>query len=176
MKKILFMVMVGLLSAGNVWADNSRFFGIYTFDYTACGQPDLYFGTTIEFGNDASRQNSSYYFYMPLDGTSWTYKGSDDEGETTVTKTISGNTISYYEEASTWTIYWEITMSADYNSYSLEGTVTDDYPDGCNGPATGIGTRLCTCVELAKARNGDLDGDGDTDARDLSAFAGRFGR
>lgn len=157
MTHFVLLLITGVLIAGNAWADNSRFFGVFTGSVIACN--DEIAGTVI-IANDAGQISgpiegeSTVYLYMPLDGNSYFLSNRTSDGDpVTATLSINGNMLYYsdrtWDESDPsryWTIEFTVTLSDDGKTVSISGNMGsyDDDPDDCNGRITGSATRTLT--------------------------------
>jgi len=150
MKRFLLLLVVGLLLAGNAFADNSRFYGSYNSTLTDCSNT---FSSILTIGGDSSRKSEDWYMYIPLNGSSINYIFVDDGESVTRSITIAGNSYIVDEvgtfSGGKWSSYSTSVFSNDYQTISETGTFSDTFSDPedgntCSGSLTGSATRILT--------------------------------
>lgn len=147
---VFFALSLVCMFHGWSYADNSRFYGIYTVTETV-GSCDP---ETDQFtiGNDWDRRMDDY-LYIHASDTSFTWSGIDQGGDKrTESVVISGNTITahvvegYNNDPNHEEVFdVVIVFSSDYNTATFTGYQTynfDPGPDSCQGAVTGSLTRV----------------------------------
>jgi Carboxypeptidase regulatory-like domain/Domain of unknown function (DUF4214) len=153
MKRFFLVFIAGCLFTGNVWGDNSKFYGTYSVSSTECEHGTATSSMTI--GNDISRRDTEWnYHYIPLNGSVSAYSGTyDNEDYLDRTYTISGDTIRFHEFQNDLNPFTELcetdiilSFFNDYSNFSINGSYSKDgdpvyHQEDCSGPMTGNGTR-----------------------------------
>lgn len=149
MNRLLLLLVMALLSAGNVWADNSRFYGLYSYTQVIsmdaeCGGGHQTSGT-VEIGSNSSLAGTTLsdgtaYLYIPATETSETYSQPvpNSDVQMQVTVTINGDSIEFSSTFSGITEINTWTFTNNYNDLTISGTSNF----GCNYQVTGNGTRI----------------------------------
>ncbi len=122
--------------------DNSKFYGVYNFHLKIgnCLEED----STMTIGNDRSRWDEDDYLYIPQLTNSDLIVNDGNEYDYEIT--VSGNTVTFYEEDFAGQYTWKLvlTFSADYKTVQLSGLGTETDPTECDGDITGSATRVTT--------------------------------
>ena len=149
---LLALVFVAIY-AGIALADNGKFYGTYSIQYTVAEDCDSGFATHA-IGNDYN-QRGSYYTYLPQAGTSVNYTYNEKNETRVVTVTIVSDTTIISEEVAyengkfDWSQSVTFSFSADFNTISFSGEVVDYKPGECFGPLSGTGTRIASGTHMA---------------------------
>lgn len=147
---VFFALSLVCIFHGWSYADNSRFYGIYTVTETvgSC-DPET---SQLTVGNDWDRRMDDY-LYIHASDTSFTWSGIDQYGDkVTESVVISGNTITahvvegYNNDPNHERVFdLVIVFSSDYNTATFTGYRTynfDPGPGHCQGAVTGSLTRV----------------------------------